>query len=459
MTQLDDKYKASLEDLKTQIQNSELLAKYLEEEEEEQYDALKEEFEPKIEALHLEVAEQNPLQLELLEEEILDEGLEGLFLPRVLGYSVLRGALNDNYKYIRPQEHFKNVLLSIAQSSNFELLKNRIGQTVEVGFALSSDIWITNLIAEVGSKQVRAFLTGQKNGKYADLRSRHTSHLRYSKQFTSFNFLTATLPTTAAEVKIEYKSIVNFLSFRAAHSDVASESVYDYTKGFVNNKDLGRGSEHLEILLIIGLFFDLKDAEGKALATRLEEYQKGGEDLIFEMLLKIQGGTKPVLDEDYNRIAPIVAKTKLTSLGSFMKTAVEVNQVGYINPEAIEVTKVYYEGNRGTSIENACFRNFIFAKFKKFMSGLSLDDFNEYFELNKVFVVYMNILDNEKFNQSVKGISMTYVRKLLRKYTQKRSKDYQDIKKFVSAVFQDLGFLNEKEVKELFKTKRKKASA
>ncbi|MFT4568731.1 MAG: hypothetical protein ACI9FN_003700, partial [Saprospiraceae bacterium] len=43
--------------------------------------------------------------------------------------------------------------------------------------------------------------------------------------------------------------------------------------------------------------------------------------------------------------------------------------------------------------------------------------------------------------------------------TQKRSKDYQDIKKFVSAVFQDLGFLNEKQVKELFKTKRKKPSA
>ncbi len=82
MTQLDDKYKASLEDLKSQIQDSELLAKYLDEEEEEQYDALKEAFETKIEALHLEVAEQNPLQLEILEEAILDEGLEGLFLPR-----------------------------------------------------------------------------------------------------------------------------------------------------------------------------------------------------------------------------------------------------------------------------------------------------------------------------------------------------------------------------------------
>ena len=39
------------------------------------------------------------------------------------------------------------------------------------------------------------------------------------------------------------------------------------------------------------------------------------------------------------------------------------------------------------------------------------------------------------------------------------SKDYQDIKKFVSAVFLDMGFMKEKEIKELFKTKRKRAVA
>ncbi len=149
MTQLDDKYKASLEDLKSQIQDSELLAKYLDEEEEEQYDALKEAFETKIEALHLEVAEQNPLQLEILEEAILDEGLEGLFLPRILGYSVLRGALNDNYKYVRPETHFQNILKTICDSPNFDLIRKRIGMTGQIGFALSSDIWITNLINSI----------------------------------------------------------------------------------------------------------------------------------------------------------------------------------------------------------------------------------------------------------------------------------------------------------------------
>jgi hypothetical protein len=44
----------------------------------------------------------------------------------------------------------------------------------------------------------------------------------------------------------------------------------------------------------------------------------------------------------------------------------------------------------------------------------------------------------------------------LKFYTDKRGKDYQDIKKFVRAAFLDLGFMSDKELIELFKTKRKK---
>ncbi len=53
---------------------------------------------------------------------------------------------------------------------------------------------------------------------------------------------------------------------------------------------------------------------------------------------------------------------------------------------------------------------------------------------------------------------MAYVRKLLKKYTDKRGKDYQDIKKFLSRTFKDFEFLKEKEIVELFKTRRKKKS-
>ena len=457
MTQLSDIYKEELEKIKSGIQASEHLANYLEEEEEEFYNKLKAEYESTIEALHEKVAISDPLQLESLEEELLDQGFEGLFLPRILGYSVLRGAVNDQYKYIRPQEHFKNILLAICNSSNFDIIKNRIGQTIEVGFSHSSDIWITNLIAEVGSKQVTAFLQSLKLAKYADLRSRHTAHVKYAKQFKTFNFLTAELPKSAAKVKIEYKSIVNFLLYRASLGHKTSESVYDYIKGFVNNDKLGPSNEHLEILMIIAFFFDLQKTHQKKLATGLDLYKS--KDEIFSVLKKMQVNKYGLKGEDYDRVKMIAITSKHKDLLEFIEATSKINEIGYINPEAAEVAKVYYDGNKGTSLENSCLRSFIFAKCEAFMNGLAESDFSEYIELNKTFVVYMNIFDNEKFNQNIKGASLAFVKKLLRKFVDKRSKDYQDIKKFVSATFLDLGFLKDKEIKELFKTKRKKKAA
>jgi hypothetical protein len=54
---------------------------------------------------------------------------------------------------------------------------------------------------------------------------------------------------------------------------------------------------------------------------------------------------------------------------------------------------------------------------------------------------------------------MDYVKKCLTKFTDKRARDYQDVKKFVSGVFVDLHFLKEKDVVEMFKTRRKRKTA
>jgi hypothetical protein len=51
---------------------------------------------------------------------------------------------------------------------------------------------------------------------------------------------------------------------------------------------------------------------------------------------------------------------------------------------------------------------------------------------------------------------MEFIQKCLKKFIDKRSRDYQDIKRFVSTVFIDLNFLKDKEVVEMFKTRRKR---
>ena len=119
-------------------------------------------FEPHILDLYKVVADKDPLQLVALEEALLDPAFEGMFLPRIIGYSVLRGEIDENYKYRRPQDHFKKILNAICESSNFDYLKLRIGQTTQIGFALSSDIWLTNLLDHISNKKVKSFLLSQK---------------------------------------------------------------------------------------------------------------------------------------------------------------------------------------------------------------------------------------------------------------------------------------------------------
>lgn len=460
MIALEKKYMDKLAEISEQIQSSDLLAQYLEEEDEVYYNQLKDTFEPLLAELADEVAESDPLQLESFEEKLTDPKFEGLFLPRVLGYSVLRGALNDDYKYIRPQEHFKTILLAICNSANFELVSQRIGQTVEVGFALSSDIWITNLINEISNKHVKTFLQSFKSPKFRDIRSRHTAYVRYKKQFSSFNFMTANKPTSSAELKIEYRSIVNFLLFRATLGSASSKSVYKFIASILEDSTLGNSKEHLHVITIIGLYFDLKDGEKKLLAERYNAYDAGEEDeKFFEALIEIQSNEPALSDSDYSRLSEVLLNSKSKAFKEFLQIVTQINKIGYINSDAIEIVRSYYNSNKGLSIQNECLRNVILAKFEAFMKVLNPRDFQDYFELSKTFTVYMNIFTNEKFNQEIKAISMKYVRELLRIFTEKRSKDYQDIKKFVSGTFLDLGFLNDKEIKDLFKTKRKKASA
>src|SRR5690625_3129483 len=139
MKPLDSIYKEEIERIKAEIQNSELLAAYLETEEESDYKELSDHFEPQLQELYDRIATENPLQLMSFEQEILDDQLEGLFLPRILGFAVLRGAIGEDYKYIRPQESFRDILNFICGSVYFEYIRNRIGQTVQMGFALNSN--------------------------------------------------------------------------------------------------------------------------------------------------------------------------------------------------------------------------------------------------------------------------------------------------------------------------------
>ncbi|MBU6169244.1 MAG: hypothetical protein KGQ86_09405, partial [Bacteroidetes bacterium] len=183
MYELNPEYLSKLEELAVGIQESPALANYLNAEEEDEYNELKNSFEPQIAEIYQEVATNAPLQLIALEQVLMDPVFEGLFLPKLLGYVVLRGNVSHDYKYIRPQEHFKDLIIAISTSPNFELLRKRIGMSVQVGFALCSDIWITNVLESIENKRVKQFFQNQKNEKFIHLAERKSAYSRFLKQF------------------------------------------------------------------------------------------------------------------------------------------------------------------------------------------------------------------------------------------------------------------------------------
>ncbi|RMG87320.1 MAG: hypothetical protein D6714_02640, partial [Bacteroidetes bacterium] len=459
MQPLSKEYADVLEQIAQDIQASDELAQYLEEEEEEYYVRLKELYEPRIGLLYDKLAEHHPLQIIAFERALLDEKFEGLYLPKILGYSILRGEIDENYKYKRPQEHFKAVLLAICNSANFDILKKRIGQSIQMGFALSSDIWITNLINSISNRRIRYFLQGQKLDKYRDPETREALYERYQKQFRDHNFMTAKFPENMSELKVLWSEVKIFLKYRI-NLRADNSNVIPFIKAFIENESFQGTPEHLQILGLYANFFDLNEEDTKHLETHFNQTRKNWDAFAGQWLrLLLEFHNDPELNMDQkadNRVSAILDKSVSDELTEFYNLLDVVHGKGYVHEEAQEAVREFYNRHEGLSLLNECVRKVIYSYIARLMNNLEERDYREFFALTRTFTVYMKIFMNQQFNQDVKDLFLAYVRRLLKFFTDKRGKDYQDIKKFVSVTFQDLKFLTEKEVVELFKTKRKR---
>ena len=459
MYELEQKYIDQLELIAGDIQGSDELQQYLEEEEEELYNQLKDNFEPKLASVYQQVADKDPLQLIALELIMLDPAFEGLFLPRILGYSVLRGDVNQHFKYVRPQEHFKQILLTICESSNFELLKKRIGQSIQVGFALSSDIWITNLISGISNKKVAYYLQSQKLDRYLDEHERKTGYLRYAKQFAHENYLSAEFPTDPTSLQLHASQLKRFLTFRI-RSKADNSNLINYIDDLVANEKFYGMREHLELMCLYAFFFEHDEASEAILREVLNDVRRNHPEIgnwIMEFVRNLH--RNPELDlapANDMRFSALLDKSISDVPAEFFQLLDVVHTKGYNHIEAQDAVKRFYLQHEGLSLANECVRQSIFRYFRTFISNLDLDAYADFFEISKLFQVYMDIFSNQQFNQDLEDLSMDYVKKLLEFYTDKRGKDYQDIKRFVSSTLQDYRFITEKEVVEIFKTKRKK---
>ena len=460
MQELDPKYYARLQEIAAAIQESPALAQYMEEEDEEQYTELRQQFEPYISELHHWVAAEAPLQLVTLEKYLLNELFEGLYLPRVLGYAVLRGEVSDQFRYLRPNDHFKDVLLAICASPHFDQLRKRIGQTIQVGFALSSDIWITNLLSLVENKRVRSFLTQLKSDRYRDTKDRAELYQRYARQLRNELYFSADFPTSLGEMKANFSALRQFLMKRFEVGG-DNQSLHQQIQDFLNNEQFQNTDEYLEMLAMYINYMELDGPTKEMVSKHFERERRALQEFdekYLQFLLtcyESKAGITSVQDE---RASAIIDKSRPDKVSDYYRIADKIHSLGYVHQDSIDAVQDFYASHEGLSVETECLRRLVLVYFTRLIQGLTERDYADYFELNKIFGLYMRIFDNQQFNQAMERISMDYVNKLLKRYSDKRSRDYQDIKKFVSVNFQEFGFLKEKEVIELFKTRRKRSS-
>ncbi|RMF02043.1 MAG: hypothetical protein D6772_04005, partial [Bacteroidetes bacterium] len=392
MYELLPEYIEKLELIAGNIQASNELQLYLEEEEEEYYNQLKELYEPHIHMVYQEVAAKYPLQLIHLETILLNPLFEGLYLPRILGYSVLRGAINENYKYVRPQDHFQTILETICNSANFDILKKRIGQTIQIGFALSSDIWVTNLLAKVSNKRVRNYLQGLKSDRLRVLKERKAAYARYARQFSNDNFLCVTFPDTPAELTIEYAGLFRFMMYRVQHQQDNS-SLYQPIDNFLANEALIGTREHFKLAAIYGAFYaDLPDDSLDALVehfnaarTKLPE----ADEILLEFLLELHADDQIDLDPAADlRLAALVDRTIDDQLSEYFNLIETIHTKGYTNDSTQEAIRTAYLNHEGLSNFNEGIRRTIYHYFARFVNNLEESDYPEFFEITKLFAVY-----------------------------------------------------------------------
>jgi len=348
--------------------------------------------------------------------------------------------------------------MQICQSANFDVVKNRIGQGVQLGFALSSDIWVTNIVQSIKLKRVNSFLEQQRQRQYRDLDARKALYHNYARQFSSLNFYTAEFPDTKTELKLYYPQLKKFIVERILRENDNS-SLESYIVDFVRKDDLPGSLEYIYLFGLFINYLDLSDKSSGVLKKRLNIERKDVEGFnknYFEFLRELLDSRLPVTAECDQRVSSLLDKSIDDDLSMYYNMTDIIHEKGYTSEETQNTVREFFYAHDGLSTINECLRLVILKYFKSVVDGFEPEDFREFMDTYPIFISYINIFQNEKFSQAVKHFTLDYARSFNKVYTDKRGRDYQDFKKFIMRMFLDLDWMTEKELKNFFKTKRKK---
>jgi hypothetical protein len=280
----------------------------------------------------------------------------------------------------------------------------------------------------------------------------------YSRQFAKFRYHTTVFPTNALENRALFYMMSTFLKSRAEVNEHNSSFVPQFVL-YLNNEDYHFTREHTLLLGLLINYFDLDKKEHDKIKAILNKLRDASNftDVYFNFLLERFNSRLKINSECDKRVANFVDFKKADDeLTRYYTMALTLASKGFMHENSIDSVQKVYGQYEGMSIFNECVRQMVLGYFSRFISNIEVDAYNDYFEIDKYYRVYMGIFNNEQFAQNLKALSMSYLKKLQKHHEDKRSKEYQEIRKFFSHQFSEYGFMKDKDITEFFKTKRKK---
>ncbi|MFT6512028.1 MAG: hypothetical protein ACJAX1_000591 [Neolewinella sp.] len=352
---------------------------------------------------------------------------------------------------------------AIAANSNFDQLRNRIGQSVQCGFALSSDIFVTNLVNDISSKRVRQFLQAQRSNDARTMEGRRRIERRYRRQFKGRNYHYAPFPVNTQELTTLSTALIDFLLFRVS-GVLNNDALLPTLHQMVTQPDFAGCKEIMKPIAIYGTYFTPNEEQLSELKATLNQERKanpeGTADAILGFILELKKHSSFRFGpEQEQKLGTIVDRSIEDGLTAFFNLTDEIHAGGFASPDVQQAIQEEQARHSGLSNFNENVRQTIFGYFEKMAAGLGTEesDYLQWFEITGIqFPAYIKVFGNESFNQQLRGLAKKYTKDLIKTHTNKRGKDYRDIKKTTMTTWQNYGFMTEKQLKEFFKTPRKK---
>jgi len=227
------------------------------------------------------------------------------------------------------------------------------------------------------------------------------------------------------------------------------------------------------MLILFSRYFPHEGHEDwiKGLLNEARTNFPGFNEKYFNYVLEIEELGLPLDKESDLNIYRLLDTGIEDDLLKYSKLINEIHNKGYIHEDAIEAIRFFYDNHEGLSDINEALRHTIFGHFERLIENLPVEDYKTFTgqdqrkgeqdaaaddSIARFMKLYMDIFANQEFNLRLRDLSMGFVQKTLKQFTDKRSTQYQDVKHFVQDKFPEWEFMKEKEVVELFKTRRKR---